>query len=488
MVRFPVILITSSDPENGGFGTGFVIHKDQSSTFVLTCEHVITQVGGAELVKVETLKAEVISQRSSSGLDMAVLKVDKLLDLPVLGLSSGGGERGHTFSTVGFQIFDRSFMATEISGSFGRDVELQLRDQANRTKGWDLDIVDQINLERGYSGAPVIDKASGEVVAIVTHRIGEGTRGLGISVAALPEIWPDMPPALLEETEAPVTVASGRRTSYVPTLLPYLCDRSAQEDRLDSALQKHKKGPLLQRPLICIVHGNEQESHDKFKERLLRQTFPRCLEIDLEIQDYLLKWPGYFETEEDALEIFQRNLSERVLNYRGGSIEKISQVLSQNESPAFIYSYVSNDRWQLDGPGLTNAFIEFWNRFPDLPPGPHVIACLFLIHRARAIESRENAMFYLHNLSFSKYEKVNGVVLPELTAVPQEDAERWLLDDRVFSGFCNKHDPYFCDTDRSLKDIRTFYKRLHAEESIEPRIPMDSLADRLAKIINKRRC
>jgi hypothetical protein len=67
-----------------------------------------------------------------------------------------------------------------------------------------LEIVDDYPLQPGYSGSPVVDQTGGAVLGVVSHRHGEGKRGLAISVEALTKIWPDMPPSLIAEMERPV--------------------------------------------------------------------------------------------------------------------------------------------------------------------------------------------------------------------------------------------------------------------------------------------
>src|SRR5262245_29620774 len=45
-----------------------------------------------------------------------------------------------------------------------------------------------------------------------------------------------------------------------PPPLPYLCDRSEQEEELRAALLHHRRDKP-QRPMVCLIHGNENEAH-----------------------------------------------------------------------------------------------------------------------------------------------------------------------------------------------------------------------------------
>jgi hypothetical protein len=50
-----IILITSSEPTNGSFGTGFIIHKDEQAVYLLTCAHVVEDLGGPDNVQVPSI-------------------------------------------------------------------------------------------------------------------------------------------------------------------------------------------------------------------------------------------------------------------------------------------------------------------------------------------------------------------------------------------------------------------------------------------------
>ena len=53
----------------------------------------------------------------------------------------------------------------------------------------------------------------------------------------------------------------------VEQALPYLCNRSKQKSELEEALRQHRE-LRTGRPLLCVIHGDEYECHDKFLERL----------------------------------------------------------------------------------------------------------------------------------------------------------------------------------------------------------------------------
>ena len=68
-----IVQITSPDLGNTRFGTGFILHKNATSTFVVSCAHVIQDVIHSNQLMVENHLASVIAIGDEKGLDLAVL-------------------------------------------------------------------------------------------------------------------------------------------------------------------------------------------------------------------------------------------------------------------------------------------------------------------------------------------------------------------------------------------------------------------------------
>jgi S1-C subfamily serine protease len=71
------ILITSRNPDNRRFGTGFIIYHSGQKSYVVTCAHVISDVGGEELIEADGQPARIVGIGSDDGLDLAVIEVDE---------------------------------------------------------------------------------------------------------------------------------------------------------------------------------------------------------------------------------------------------------------------------------------------------------------------------------------------------------------------------------------------------------------------------
>lgn len=195
-----VCLITSSNPErkaDGDFGTGFVIHQDKQTTYLLTCAHVVEAVGGSDQVKVDGHPATVEAIGDSQGCDLAVLVVRKLLPkLPPLRLSVVG-EQGRDVTVAGYYTDGtKTKKQARIKGKLGDTQIINL--EGDRTKAWNLEIAQDSkhNLKSGYSGSPVIDEITGYVLGVVAQETGKGN-GLAISIEALEKIWSESVSVLL---------------------------------------------------------------------------------------------------------------------------------------------------------------------------------------------------------------------------------------------------------------------------------------------------
>lgn len=183
-----VVLITSQEPKNSQFGTGFAIRQNLDAIYILTCAHVITAVGGSGSVKVGDFPTKVIASGEDKGIDLAILKVEGLWYMHPLALRPGG-EKGDRFVSAGFQLFGRDRLIRPIHGILDNQVKLQTLESGNLVLAWDLIINDDHTLQHGYSGSPVLDEKSGDVIGIISHSQRAGKNGLAISTDALKQFW-----------------------------------------------------------------------------------------------------------------------------------------------------------------------------------------------------------------------------------------------------------------------------------------------------------
>jgi hypothetical protein len=269
--------------------------------------------------------------------------------------------------------------------------------------------------------------------------------------------------------------------------LPFLCDREDQDDNLLLALEQHKE-TLPRRPFLCIVHGNKEESPEKFKDRMCERFLPWYLELGRDravIPDKELSPRSRNISKPQMLNILRQYLAGKFQRPRTASLEEIAAAISAKQSPVLVYTHLGTEYWHDRGTETAETFFEFWQQFPDLSEGSLLIVCLILTHRKdteQHISNKVAAVRYLESLDFSKNEKLSGKVLPELSPVAEEDVERWIRNEEYFEDFCDNHSPGFCRVD-------IFIEKLGEEvfQGVE-RIPMVLLAKKLSGLLDAYGC
>src|SRR5579862_3513940 len=99
-----VVIVRGSSPNR--FGTGFVFLREGDVSYVLTCRHVVDDVGGESALLVSNVSATLIAHDDADGFDLAVLRVDRPLLCPVLVLCTSSREEDE-FTTVGFHALGK---------------------------------------------------------------------------------------------------------------------------------------------------------------------------------------------------------------------------------------------------------------------------------------------------------------------------------------------------------------------------------------------
>lgn len=194
-----ILRISGSNKKD--FGTAFVIHRDAEAAYLLTCAHVINAfLDKGEQIKAGRWPADVIEMGEADGLDLAVLRTKGLAAAPPLRVRDQG-EPGRNFTVYGFRYFDRHFLLGQVSGKLGHRVFLESnREQGpERIEAWTLRVEGDDTLLHGYSGSPVVDEVTQDVLGIVSYREGQGHKGVAISIKAIPAIWSSVPPIVLGE-------------------------------------------------------------------------------------------------------------------------------------------------------------------------------------------------------------------------------------------------------------------------------------------------
>ena len=104
-----IVLIRSAKKGNV-IGTGFIFHKQQNYAYLLTCAHVIEDVGGEENISVNDLPAEVIKIGDVQGFDVAILKINTTFSASSLNLRILDGKEGKKLEVKipGYYLFGQN--------------------------------------------------------------------------------------------------------------------------------------------------------------------------------------------------------------------------------------------------------------------------------------------------------------------------------------------------------------------------------------------
>jgi hypothetical protein len=281
-----------------------------------------------------------------------------------------------------------------------------------------------------------------------------------------------------------------RRSAQPPnSLLPYLLDRSDQEKDLRDALVAHRE-QKPQRPLICVIHGDELECHTLFLRRLQEKTLRGLLSHwypkeagQFPIVNYDLQMPLKKITASNYEDILWDNLRTATHGGKPVSREEIINFIAQHKlAVMFNSSILTEDLHNISLESLEMIF-KFWSLWPNLPEGLLLFICMSykyqkersigwsnFITRWRHRKRNKDISSYVNGLDFSDYKNIYGVRLTELKAISRSDAEA-LINLDVVRNFYDFHD----------RDIRSLYGKLELCTS-EGCIPMEMLLENLMRI------
>jgi Domain of unknown function (DUF4062)/inactive STAND len=283
-------------------------------------------------------------------------------------------------------------------------------------------------------------------------------------------------------------VSSGANTPSIPDMLPYLCDRSDQEYELHALVHSETR---TDRPLLCLVHGEETEAHDKFLERLQRVMLPQLLPRQTEragVRSYQLEWPSRFRTPQEMQSRLILSLSKEVLDNVVGTCEMISARIGENLGPVVVHSHVITENWQQERLRGLDAFIELWQGWPDLAIGQKLFVFLFIKYQGNKSFGPHKLRQYrrvnreireaLSQRDFSCFGRVTTAVLTELKGPTLAETQDWARSEEVGK---------FCDRQALVTATGEYYAQWARENPkiIPTRIPTEELAPRLREMISR---
>ena len=299
--------------------------------------------------------------------------------------------------------------------------------------------------------------------------------------------------ARLFEACRPPAKSPAAAPGIAPEKLPYLCDRSRQEEALIALLEQVCSQPRpVQRPILCVVHGGEGEAHGEFLERLEKRFLPRHLkQLGLEGRIEFLTLKECPETRDRAA--FAKQLRRRLADelqldachHDTHLVEAFARRRAVVLAPTLHLTHrtaFTTDRDCLDW------LHEYWAAFPPLPPGLFLIAFVSIKHLAEQPASKPGGLRSLLPFApkppppLDPREKIRAFIarnakpeppvhcheLPELESISFEHLNDWSLMKEV-----RHHFP------RGISD-----QQLHDILGHQPQRPMQLVIAELQKLLD----
>jgi len=325
--------------------------------------------------------------------------------------------------------------------------------------------------------------------------IAEGVGAVAEQFAAGSATWGKMTVTL--------PVRAGVPAAPVPELLPYLCDRAEQEALLLRAVHAWHARGRTKRPLVCFIHGDDDEALDMFKRRLHEVTLPSLLAARAteseeplydpalgRLDDVFVPLPPCFIEPESPFEFLQAEVGVAVADNIYAAPGAVADALSARNTPTLFHSNLASGDWGGDGERIVDAFLRFWGSLPDVRAG-RALSFLFFKYSgvgagvsAKLAELNTRAEEFFNDLQkrFADYQGAHVAVLPKLPPITQTEAETWVRSHKHFRKLCRNHPLHFCNVERAVEEIERIYP--------DPlmRIPMEKLAPQLYAVVSNYRC
>ena len=266
----------------------------------------------------------------------------------------------------------------------------------------------------------------------------------------------------------------------IPLILPYLNDRSDQRYELEEVLEECRDN-LYRQPLVCFVHGDEQECHDRFVEKMQSYLLPELLDpagntgsVGLARID----WPDACWKTERRFRCFERDLARKLTNKCDTEVNFIVKSLNARKSPLLIYCSLQVAGWQKNEGELINRWLRYWDDLPDLAIDKKLVVALCIKYKNTADMSpamkrkyddlNDRARQFITDLKFENFDSMNGLVFSELLSVNHTDIDDWIRN----------YADLYCDPEDLENKVDELYKKFDSKP-----IPMRTLATELKKLM-----
>ncbi len=261
----------------------------------------------------------------------------------------------------------------------------------------------------------------------------------------------------------------------VPDLLPYLVNRSDQDDKIERKLSEKGESPTL-----FIVHGDEFQAHEKYFEKIKTCILPRVLDSsgsDLSVKGYntLIPQTPLYRDFRDRMTL---EIGKKVLKSGKVDTECINDFLSKIPVPVLFHSQLLSEDFQSDNSGPVENFLKFWKNWPPLKTGQVLVVCLFIKYQKKEGLTKMRKFKKINSnihQALNNIKLKNGEVLPMLGNIWRTHCESWAQEEETM-----KYNP----NSNILADIRNLYDKWEMDKD-EDSIPMETIGKELKRLLQR---
>ncbi len=324
-------------------------------------------------------------------------------------------------------------------------------------------------IQQGFSGSPVWDDTAHCCVGIVVAVDRDDKKRVGylIPTSEIIEKWKGIPFKKTNKTHF---------KRDLPLLVPYLVDRYEQENDLRQLYKKSRETDP--KPIVVIIHGDENQAHDMFIRRVAEEYIPKLSGVDGPVIRHPIPWPGNIKQAEELSLRLQREVADVVLHDPDATLDNIQHALANHKFPITFEIELLTSDWTKHKEKIIKTALEFWNDWPTLSSRQNLFVLIYITHKMPknnlikrgAYRLRKRQVFdRLSKCNFEQYEKIIGAVLSELVDISHPDVKSWVRT--------TLQDYFDGDISQLQLDISNLFERTE-------RLPMGFLAIELRRILN----
>jgi hypothetical protein len=252
-------------------------------------------------------------------------------------------------------------------------------------------------------------------------------------------------------------------------------------------------GSSSPKPVICLIHGNDYECHDKFIDCLEKSGLRKLLSLQQNLAPYrvyISNWPSQLHELDPFHQRYCKSLADQILGYSRASQQEINDWLAGHPEPVMIESEFSTRSWENHGAKVVAKVLEFWQSWPKLAPSQVLLVCLCIKYPLQR-PSPLSKVFgckpiskvtadALKSLAHSHHNQIILAVLPTLEGVTQDDAKAWVRSRK--SALVLRYGEDVVDALNGR--IRSMYEQCQSREDPK-RIPMEGVTHQLRSILRQ---